>query len=168
MRNVWQTGKIHMEVLWLKGRHKAYYILQMHTDRIWRHLGFWMPFSWISTECVERERRNEKLKGQLEKGRLPLLMSCTSLCLIPNTRCNFARKKTKKTQLQNINLEDIVSSTNLYAPAIAKCLQGNLSTSDLLPVGNKQISNVNGGISFYQEEAKTFAQLLFALGSRHE
>ena len=126
-------------------------------------------FNWMCwASWASKERRNGKLKGQLEKGRLPLLMSRTSLCLVPNTQCHFTRKKTKKTQLQNINLEDIVSSTNLYAPAIAKCLQGNLSTSDLLPVGNKQISNVNGGISFYQEEAKTFAQLLFALGSRDE
>ena len=47
-----------------------------------------------------KERRQGKLKGQLEKGRLPLLMSRTSLCLVPNTRCNFARIKTKKTQLK--------------------------------------------------------------------
>ena len=43
-----------------------------------------------------KERRHGKLKRQLEKGRLPLLMSRTSLCLVPNTRCHFARKKTKK------------------------------------------------------------------------
>ena len=30
---------------------------------------------------------------------------------------------------------------NVYVPAIAKCLQKNLSTSDLLPVSNKQMSS---------------------------
>ena len=49
---------------------------------------------------------------------------------------------------------------NVYAPAIAKCLQENLSTSDLQPVSNKQMSNAYGGIGFCKEEAKTFAQLL--------
>ena len=48
----------------------------------------------------------------------------------------------------------------MYAPAIAKCLQENLFTSDLLPVSNKQMSNAYGGIDFCKEEAKTFAQLL--------
>ena len=48
----------------------------------------------------------------------------------------------------------------MYAPAIAKCLQENLSTSDLLPVSNKQMSNTYESIGFCKEEAKTFAQLL--------
>ena len=54
-----------------------------------------------------KERRQGKLKGQLEKGRLPLLMSSTSLCLVPNTRCHFARKKKRnyKTSIFE-NLED--------------------------------------------------------------
>ena len=58
-------------------------------------------FNWMCR--ASKDRRNEKLKGQLEKGRFPLLMSGTSLCLVPNTRCHFARIKTKKPQLQNIN-----------------------------------------------------------------
>ena len=49
---------------------------------------------------ASKERRNEKLKGQLEKSRLPLLMSRTSLCLVPNTRCHFARKKNAITKHQ--------------------------------------------------------------------
>ena len=49
---------------------------------------------------------------------------------------------------------------NVYAPAIAKCLQENLATPDLQPVSNKQMSNAYGGIGFCKEEAKTFAQLL--------
>ena len=40
----------------------------MHTDRIWRYLCFRMPFLW---SWASKERRNEKLKCQLEKGRLP-------------------------------------------------------------------------------------------------
>ena len=51
----------------------------------------------------------------------------------------------------------------MYAPAIAKCLQENLSTSDLQSVSNKQMSNAHGGIGFCKEEAKTFAQLLSRL-----
>ena len=50
---------------------------------------------------------------------------------------------------------------NAYVPAIAKCLQEKLSTSDLQPVSNKQMSNAYGGIGFCKEEAKTFAQLLY-------
>ena len=132
-------------------------------------------FNWMC--WASKERRNEKLKGQLEKGRLPLLMSRTSLCLVPNTRCHFARKKkTKKTQLhvqsiiiwnpgrflrssdlKSISYRECVLSSH---PAIAKCLQENLSTSDLQPVSNKEMSNAYGGIGFCKEKAKTFAQLL--------
>ena len=55
--------------------------------------------------CASGFRSVEFQQGQLEKGRLPLLMSRTSLCLVPNTRCHFARKnKKQKTQLQNINI----------------------------------------------------------------
>ena len=50
--------------------------------------------------------------------------------------------------------------SDVYAPAIAKSLQENLSTSDELPVSNKQISKAYGGIGFCKEEARTFAQLL--------
>ena len=106
-------------------------------------------FNWMC--WASKERRNEKLKGQLEKGRLPLLMSRTSLCLVANTPCHFARVKTKKPQLQNINIWKPVHGdsceppriwqglviVNVYAPAFAKCLQENLSTSDLQPVSNK-------------------------------
>ena len=49
---------------------------------------------------------------------------------------------------------------NVYAPAIAKCLQENLSTSDLQPVSNKEMSTAYRGIRFCKEKAKTFAQLL--------
>ena len=98
-------------------------------------------------------------------------MSRTSLCLVPNTRCHFARKKTKKRSYKTSifeNLEDTCGPriwqalviVNVYAPAIAKCLQENLSTSDLLPVSNKQVSNAYGGIGFCKEEVKTFPQLL--------
>ena len=56
-----------------------------------------------------KERRHGLLKGQLEKGRLPLLMSRTSLYLVPNTRCHSARIKTKKRYYKTSifeNLED--------------------------------------------------------------
>ena len=122
---------------------------------------------------ASKERRNEKLKGQLEKVRLPLSMARTSLYLVPNTRCHFARKKTKKRSYKTSifeNLEDTCGPriwqalviVNVYAPAaaVAKCLQENLSTSDLLAVSNKQMSNAFGGIGCCKEVAKTFPQSL--------
>ena len=171
MRNVWQTEEFIWKSCEWKGQHKDYYILQMHTDRIWRHLCFWIPFSWISTECVEQVKNAETKSWKVSLRKAGSLMSGTSLCLVPNTRCHFARKKkTKKTQLQNINIwkpgrflrtSDLTSiSYRECVRSIAKCLQENLSTSDLQPVSNKQMSNSYGGIGFCKEKAKTFAQLL--------
>ena len=98
---------IHMEALWVEGSTQS--LLYSITNAYWQDLktsvlldAVLVNFNWMC--WAGKERRNEKLKGQLEKGRLPLLMSRTSLCLVPNTRCHFARKKTKKTQLQNINI----------------------------------------------------------------
>ena len=51
-------------------------------------------------------------------------------CLVPNTRCQFAKKKTKKRYYcENINLETwkILAGprVNVYGPAPAKCPQEN-------------------------------------------
>ena len=101
--------RIHMEVLWVEGSTQS---LLYITNAYWQNLktsvlldSVLVNFNWMC--WGSKERRNEKLKGQLEKGRLPLLMSRSSLCLIPNTRCHFARKKKPnyKTSIFE-NLED--------------------------------------------------------------
>ena len=109
MRNVWQTE----EFIWKSCEWKDQLIstqsLLYIINAYWQNLktsvlpdAVLVNFNWMC--WASKERRKEKLKGQLEKGRLPLLMSRTSLCLFPNTRCHFVRKKTKKTQLRNINI----------------------------------------------------------------
>ena len=164
--------RIYMKVLWVEGLTQS---LLYITNAYWQNLktsvlldSVLVNFNWMS--WASKERRNEKwVKGQLEKGRLPLLMSRTSLCLVPNTRCHFARKKNAITKHQYLKTWKILAGlgfdkhlviVNVYAPAIAKCLQENLSTSDLQPVSNKQMSNAYGGIGFGKEKTKTFAQLL--------
>ena len=42
--------------------------------------------------------------------------------------------------MRGSDLTNIVVIVNVYVPAIAKCLQENLSTSDLPPLSNKQMS----------------------------
>ena len=165
--------RIHMEVLWVEGSTQS---LLYITNAYWQNLktpvlldSVLVNFNWMC--WASKERRNEKLKDQLENGRLTLLMSRTSLCLVPNTRCHFARKKKKKRNYKTSIFENLEDScgpriwqalviVNVYAPGIAKCLQENLSTSDLQPVSNKEMSNAYGGIGFCKEKAKTFAQLL--------
>ena len=165
--------RIHMEVLWVEGSTQS---LLYITIAYWQNLKTSVTTSGFrSREIFQlnalcKERRHGLLKGQLEKGRLPLLMSRTSLYLVPNTRCHSARIKTKKRYYKTSIFENLEDScgpriwqalviVNVYAPAIAKCLQENLSTFDLQPVSNKQMSNAYGGIGFCKEEAKTFAQL---------
>ena len=63
----------------------------------------------LQLNALCKERRNGKLKGQLEKDRLPLLMSRTSLCLVPNTRCHFARIKTKKRNYKFLRASELTS-----------------------------------------------------------
>ncbi len=127
-------------------------------------------FNWMC--WASKERRNEKLKGQLEKDRLPLLMSRTSLSAwFPTPDVILRERKPNKSNYKTLIFENLEDScgpliwqtlviVNVYASAVAKRLQENLSTSDLLPVSNKEMSNAYGGIGFCKEEAKTFAQLL--------
>ena len=98
-------------------------------------------FDWMS--WASKERRKEKLKGQLEKGILPLF--CHALCLFPNTLCHFVRQKTKNTQWitkhqylktwkirscrpRICRIWQVFLSWMCTVQAIATCLQENLST----------------------------------------
>ena len=146
--------RIHMEVLWVEGSTQS---LLYITNAYWQDLktsvlldAVVVNFNWMC--WASKERRNEKLNGQLEKGRLPLLMSCTSLCLIPNTRCNFARIKTKKTQLHKnyiskpgrfLQASDLTSIYN-YRDCVRQpslnAFKKVLAFYDLLSVSNKQMS----------------------------
>ena len=109
-------------------------------------------FNWMC--WASKERQNEEFKGELENGRLPHVHRS----VWSPTLDVILRDRTKKTQLQNINIwkpgrflraSGLTSTTcsyivhvsaDVYVPAIAKCLQENLSTSDLLPVSTKQMS----------------------------
>ena len=68
--------RIHMEVLWVEGSTQS---LLYITNAYWQNLktsvlldSVIVHSNWIC--WASKERRNEKLKGQLEKGRLPLLI----------------------------------------------------------------------------------------------
>ena len=105
-------------------------------------------FNWMC--WASKERRNEKLKGQLEKGRLPHVHRSV---WFPTLDVILRERKPKKRNYQTSifeNLEDsfgprvwqalvIVNVSNVYVPAIAKCFQENLSRSDLLPLSTKQM-----------------------------
>ena len=126
----------------------------MHTDRIWRHLRFGMPFSWLSTECVEQVKNVETKSWKVSLRKAGSL----TYTYLPGSQhsMSFCVKENQKTQLQNITILKpgrflhcrpriwqalvIVNVSDVYVPATAKCLQENLSTSDLLPISNKQMS----------------------------
>ena len=86
--------------LWGELSDIPYYILQMHTDRIWRHLCFCIPLSWISTECVEQVKNVETKSWKVSLRRRQAPSVNVTYITLPgsqcNTRCHFARKKTKK------------------------------------------------------------------------
>ena len=104
MRNVWQTEKLIWKSCEWKSQLISTQSLLYIINAYWQDLKTSMLLDavlvnfnlmcWAS--WASKQGRNEKLKGQLEKGRLPLLMSRTSFCLVPTNRCHFARKKTKK------------------------------------------------------------------------
>ena len=104
--------RIHMKILWVKGSTNINTKFTIYYKCILTEFGDICASECRSheflTECVEQvknvEKKSWKVYPWLKKGRLPLLMSRTSLCLFPNTRCHFVRKKTKKTQLRNINI----------------------------------------------------------------
>ena len=70
-------------------------------------------FDWMC--WASKELRKEKLKGQLEKGRLPQsVLSRTSLYLFPNTWCHFVCETENQKHAVNYktsifeNLEDSI------------------------------------------------------------
>ena len=146
MRNVWQTE----EFIWKSCEWKDQLIstqsLLYIINAYWQNLktsvlpdAVLVNFNWMCR--ASKERRKEKLKGQLEKGRLPLLMSRTSLCLFPNTRCHFVRKKTKNNSIFE-NLEDSIlaglgfAGFDVHGPS--HCYMSSRKPFyDLRPVGNK-------------------------------
>ena len=134
-----------MEILWVKGSTNINTSLLYITNACWQNLktsvlpdAVLVSFHWIKVKNVETKRSAWERQAP----------SRTSLCLVPNTQCDFARKKPKKTQLQDINIwkpgrflqaSDLTSIISLV-PVIAKCLQENLSKSDFLPVSKTQLS----------------------------
>ena len=165
--------RIHMEVLWVEGSTQS---LLCIANAYWQKLktsvlldSVLVNFNWMC--WASKERRNEKLKGQLEKGRLPLLMSRTSLCLVPNTQCHFARIKTKKTQLRNINIwkpgrflrgSDLTSIGYCESVCSCHCQMSSRKHFYVQFATRKQQADVRC-IRRHRHmigEAKTFAQLL--------
>ena len=123
----------------------------MHTDRIWRHLCFRMPFSWISTECVEQVTNVEKKSWKVS------LRKTGSRCHVLRSACfptldviSWEGKAKKKTQLQNINTwkpgrfdscRDLtsISIVNVHGPS-HRYISSRKPFYNLLPEGNKQTS----------------------------
>ena len=117
----------------------------MYTDRTWRHLCFRMKnFNWMY--WASKGRRNEKLKGQLEKKRFPHVHR---FAWLPTLNVILRERNPKKLNYKTSifeNLEDScwppsdLTSIISLVPVIAKCLQENLSKSDFLPVSKTQLS----------------------------
>ena len=106
-------------------------------------------------------------KNHTDKERFAAASSCIEKRILTLLFPRKRRRSSPSPFISHRVLEAVASRilksliiVNVYAPAIAKCLQENLSTSDLQPVSNKQMSNAYGGIGFSKEEAKIFAQLL--------
>lgn len=89
-------------------------------------------------------------------------------CLVPNTRCHFARKKAKQSKYcKNIFWKpndsyrsriwrvQCIMFVNVYSPVIAKCLQEIPSKIDTSAV-----------IDFWKYEAKNLWTITFALGDQ--
>ena len=173
IRNVWQTGQFIWKSVEWKGQLISTQSLPYIINTYWQNLRTSVlsgrpSLPCILTECVEQINTVEgKLKVESSVWeRLPLLMTRASLCLVPNTRCHFAKKKTKKTQLlskhQFKNLEDSCR------PRIWRALLNVFKKSSLRFVVRKQHISlmVNGGIGFCKYQATNVWTITFALGSQ--
>ena len=85
-------------------------------------------------------------------------------CMVPNTRCHFAKKKTKKKELlskhQFENLEDSCRALDFVIQQLNVLKK---TFYDFQPVSNKQMSLMpmaNGGIGFCKYEAKNLWTIL--------
>ena len=141
--------RTRVEILWVKALTNINWKLTVYYEYILTEFEDICPSGCRSCEVeqvknVETKSWNVSMRkaGSLTYIALPGSQHSTSFC----------EKENQKTQLQNINiwkpgrflrgsdLTNIVVIVNVYAPAIAKCLQENLSTSDLPPLSNKQMS----------------------------
>ena len=137
----------------------------MHTDRIWRHL-------YCASGCRSREfQLNVMSKWTTSKRTVERsawereALSCTSLCLVPNTQCHFARKKTKNPNYNTSIFQIFENLEDSCGPRISLSWMCTFQPFYVqLAAGKQQADvrkdNVYGGIGLSKEEAKTFGQLL--------